>query len=940
MTCINLLHISDIHFGISDPDEEQDKLLNSLYKALTDCGRKIDLILCTGDLTQKASPTEFQEAQDWLLLLSALLNCPIALCPGNHDVDRTKTNLKDLRTAYPNNESFNLKKKDIRKSHEHLKPFLSWYKEAKANHSTFINTWDSNVFGDSVEVELNGVSTSIICLNSAALSCGDDDIGKLCIDPATLNSFLSAASTNEHLIIVVAHHPLEKWMVEWNAQKISTTLSQINSAHLYFHGHLHESSGKSAYANTGAGITSLAAGAAYQGSKWEQSFAICEIDFLKKLLTPHTFYYAHDSGEWYERNDRSQPIPCRLPDISAQESNPSAEAQSTTTKPTEKWDNPFDLVVANDISAHEIPKLFVDKNSSINKISNKFESIVEGQRGTGKTMLLRYLSLEVQLELEKAHQMPSAPLLKYNGDYIGIYSRLSTSGFNRTDLQAITSADRRSALFDHRLVLYLTSKLIESLNALVPPNTPISTPLKLIQRRLARNLRNDDVKSAECWQDFSNMAGEICNERIEELDEHISSLLPGGYPIEFNPWLTISNSFFGLLKVVKQALEFNNPFFLLLDDFDALSREQQEHIFTIASERNHSLACFKFGIMTFGQKTTRAGKGRTYREGDDYDLISLNWHDKGLSDSRGTSSYKEAVIDIANKRLNASNWPGMREFSTLFNTWTHGNKIRKEVRGIAHSEYDLLPPNSRPQSFTNYWAKQGNAKYFRYLRSHKIEHRYAGPDTVVDVSSGIFRQFLELCNRVVAAALDTNWRPSDQKRIGPEVQNNVIRKYSDDMLRNLGETGGDTSSLSHGSIEVTSRHLVNLVTGLSTFFQNKLYSASRDPEVIAIAVKGDLSKSSFGTVLLDVAVRESILQRRVVDYSAKSSPGTRLPTYILNRRLAPRASLGLKLQGRHELHLSDIELAAKDTDAFIRKFCSRKSDTPNKAQGNLLDDPA
>ena len=57
-----------------------------------------------------------------------------------------------------------------------------------------------------------------------------------------------------------------------------------------------------------------------------------------------------------------------------------------------------------------------------------------------------------------------------------------------------------------------------------------------------------------------------------------------------------------------------------------------------------------------------------------------------------------------------------------------------------------------------------------------------------------------------------------------------------------------------------------------------------------------------------------------MDYTAKSGSGERLPTYRLNRRLAPSVGIGVRdrePQGRHELKAEMIELAANDIKSFL-----------------------
>jgi DNA repair exonuclease SbcCD nuclease subunit len=70
-----LIHISDLHFGRTEPDLEE-----ALRQKIVE--RKPDLIIVSGDLTQRATRKQFLEAE----LFFASLPFPIFIVPGNHDV--------------------------------------------------------------------------------------------------------------------------------------------------------------------------------------------------------------------------------------------------------------------------------------------------------------------------------------------------------------------------------------------------------------------------------------------------------------------------------------------------------------------------------------------------------------------------------------------------------------------------------------------------------------------------------------------------------------------------------------------------------------------------------------------------------------------------------------------------------------------------------------
>ena len=70
-----LAHLSDLHFGRIQP-----ATVNALIAAITEA--KPDIVIVSGDLTQRAKEREFQEARHFLEALPS----PQIVVPGNHDV--------------------------------------------------------------------------------------------------------------------------------------------------------------------------------------------------------------------------------------------------------------------------------------------------------------------------------------------------------------------------------------------------------------------------------------------------------------------------------------------------------------------------------------------------------------------------------------------------------------------------------------------------------------------------------------------------------------------------------------------------------------------------------------------------------------------------------------------------------------------------------------
>ena len=70
-----LFHVSDVHFGVENPDA-------IAWFADAVRAENPDVVVCTGDLTQRATHKQFDQARQFF----ESLNVPVTLEPGNHDM--------------------------------------------------------------------------------------------------------------------------------------------------------------------------------------------------------------------------------------------------------------------------------------------------------------------------------------------------------------------------------------------------------------------------------------------------------------------------------------------------------------------------------------------------------------------------------------------------------------------------------------------------------------------------------------------------------------------------------------------------------------------------------------------------------------------------------------------------------------------------------------
>lgn len=106
---------------------------------------------------------------------------------------------------------------------------------------------------------------------------------------------------------------------------------------------------------------------------------------------------------------------------------------------------PFTDLKANELSLDKINELFV-KPQGINRIYTPNTTFIEGQRGTGKTMLMRWIENNPQKDTQG------------NIEFLGVYLRFDRQVFG------IPLLDKKDHLFEHYLTILLLRALIKQLS--------------------------------------------------------------------------------------------------------------------------------------------------------------------------------------------------------------------------------------------------------------------------------------------------------------------------------------------------------------------------------------------------------------------------------------------------------------------------------------------
>ena len=260
MKSLNWLHISDFHCGQGSQwlwNNFKHVFLADLEHVIKKIGR-LDLVIFSGDLTQRGSEEEFnvltsQLIEMWEVFRSVGSDPLIFHVPGNHDLVRPAA--KDARVKMlahwqddpdipaefwadgPSNQYKSVVT-------EAFGNYMEW---SSSLHAVGIKTpavIEGIIPGDrSASVEIDGISVGIIGLNSAFLHYSDNMQGKLELDLRQLNALTEnnppAWLQRQTINLLVTHHPPD-WLSKEAGENYSTEIFPSGRflAHLY--GHMHE----------------------------------------------------------------------------------------------------------------------------------------------------------------------------------------------------------------------------------------------------------------------------------------------------------------------------------------------------------------------------------------------------------------------------------------------------------------------------------------------------------------------------------------------------------------------------------------------------------------------------------------------------------------------------------------------------------------------------
>ncbi len=570
--------------------------------------------------------------------------------------------------------------------------------------------------------------------------------------------------------------------------------------------------------------------------------------------------------------------------------------------------NPFEYEAASSLDPERISNWFIDDHNYARFIKSRRNIILDGDRGSGKSMILFYYALEN--ELARAGENSRTTDLAN----VGIYIPSNNPLLQRSEHQQELEGSRRDIISER----YLTFTILAA----------IGKSLKSVEERLnfvERGVVLDELRylmPAERFAEIDSPSIYISRYVRDSLRADQQALAEG---LDFNFSFETSSFYLHILPVL-EAIRSTEPFSkthfsLLIDDAHMLEPYQQRIVNSWLGYRDHSLFSLKVAIAGFRNYDLRTTFGGNILEGHDYTAVNLYRPFQNLE-----SEYGRFAIKVVERRLRQAGIAAkVQDFfppSPKFVKDLETAKGKAEALALSRG----IDPSDK-KSFNDFRYKFGRAIYFRDRSPRANKPQYSGFETISHLSTGVIRGLLNLCYTMYERQLSTSKKAPTM--IPSDIQREIILEGSDklwEFVRNdLDKTIAHCTPDDAAKIE-------SLFRRLAEYFRHRLLNHESEPRVLVFSISAfDRDRHQELLRLLDLAEEAQLLYVRS---GAAKSGGGRENYYVLNRMLFP--AYGLDVQGQHgraSLKAEDL-LAAAMHD---RPFPNADAVDPPIEQGELFD---
>lgn len=550
------------------------------------------------------------------------------------------------------------------------------------------------------------------------------------------------------------------------------------------------------------------------------------------------------------------------------------------TSNEEEIKNPFTFTSPEELNATQAKQLFVETFTDFPQVKLPGHSMIVGARGSGKSMMFRCL-------------LPDVLQLMYNVkleelDFLGFYLKVKKSHLCLTELMALESHHAATMINEHFFVLELLFVIFSSLQNLSTDieynEEAFGEFIAFYNRKLKLSGCNDlclvEISGASTEKIFKALYEQV-EEMFSEFNNYLIRLDANDLnTFKYNlPVLSFIDFVVPILeKLKKLSIIKNDNIFIFIDDADNLSKRQTQILNSWLASRISPTLSLKVSTQIGNYKSYLTPNGTLIESPHDYQEINIS-----EKYTNNKSRYYDRVKKIVERRLELF---GIKDVSAeqFFRPYEKQEVAIKLEWERLFKNWSISGRGNRPEDDANRYARPNYIRDLGGTKKQRSSYMYAGFETLVHLSSGIIRLFLDSAAEMYSAQYSEAENYS-VKYISHTIQNKVCRDNADKFLfSNFRKTETDEKALTQ--VEGTIQKLQNLIFSMGMTFHDILVSDRSERRVFSIALS-DIPTQEIKEVL-SLGVK--------LNYLHSSSIGTKdgsgkTQLYILNRYTSPHFTL-------------------------------------------------
>lgn len=553
--------------------------------------------------------------------------------------------------------------------------------------------------------------------------------------------------------------------------------------------------------------------------------------------------------------------------------------------------NPFSYEAATNLEISDVLDWYVPDHNQGPLINSSKNLFLFGERGCGKSMTLRYFSLEAALK--RASKAETNPDLSF----VGIYVKCNAPLIWKREYELIKRDDEGKAkaalLSEHILSLWILKSLIEQIS-LIPNLFKNDDELIQFSGRLSFLMDVDLPLDKSCL----SVLCDHLEKRLDQVQYRLAEKDPGQHLSSFRGFNSLVVQVLLKLKSIEKLS--SSHFMIMLDDAQDLYSHQREAVNSWIAYRDHSIFSLKVAVARRQSYNFCTSNGSAILEIHDFSSLDLQTPYQNSS-----SSYAKFVEDVLTTRLKKSHI--QTDAKDFFPSDPTFEAEIENAKKECENEFLSKNKNSTSKQLNDYVYKRGRAYYFKNRSTKANRPTYSGLETITEVSTGVTRTILEIAWRAFDLCASEDRSSNQILSIPPKLQSEAIFKCSDKLWGSLSE-GLDKRSARITSEE--SKKLHNFFNQLGLYFKERLVSNISEPRVLSF-VLSDLKKDSNLTneveKILNLAFEHTLLFSR--PYVSRDG-GISETLYTPNKLLWPSFGLDIVGQsGRASIKISEVHSA-------------------------------